>query len=51
MSDAPKYCKLAARLLQEGKIKPMPIRVWEKGLEGINEAMQYMMDGKASPSI
>lgn len=26
----------------------MPIRVWEKGLEGVNDAMQYMIDGKAS---
>ncbi|KZV63569.1 zinc-binding oxidoreductase ToxD [Peniophora sp. CONT] len=48
LSDAPKYCKLAARLLAEDKIKPMPTRVWEKGLEGINEAMQYMIDGKVS---
>lgn len=47
--DAPKYAKLATQLLASGKVKPTPIRVWEKGLERINEAWQYMFDGKASP--
>ncbi|VDB91963.1 unnamed protein product [Peniophora sp. CBMAI 1063] len=50
LADAPKYCKLAARLLAEEKVKPMPIRIWEKGLEGVNDAMQYMIAGKASLS-
>ncbi|KZV63567.1 dehydrogenase [Peniophora sp. CONT] len=48
LADAAKYCKLATQLLAEGKIKPTPIRVWEKGLQGINNAMQYMIDGKVS---
>ena len=46
MGDAAGYCKLASRLVDEGKIKPMPIRVWERGLEGVGEAMKYMIDGK-----
>ncbi|KZV68026.1 GroES-like protein [Peniophora sp. CONT] len=46
--DAPKYAKLATQLLKSGKVKPTPIRVWEKGLEGVNEAWQYMIDGKIS---
>ncbi|VDB91961.1 unnamed protein product [Peniophora sp. CBMAI 1063] len=47
-SNGPKYSKLAARLLAEGKVKPTPIKVWENGLEGVNDAMQYMIDGKVS---
>lgn len=46
LGDAPKYAKLATQLLASGKVKPTPIRIWEKGLLGINEAFQYMIDGK-----
>ncbi|VDB91962.1 unnamed protein product [Peniophora sp. CBMAI 1063] len=48
LADAPRYCRLATQLLAEGKVKPTPIRVWPNGLLGINDAMQYMMDGKVS---
>ncbi|KZV63566.1 dehydrogenase [Peniophora sp. CONT] len=47
-SHSPKYSKIAKRLLAEGKVKPSPVRVWENGLAGINEAKQYMIDGKVS---
>ena len=36
------------QLLASGTVKPIPIHIWEKGLEGINDAMEYMMDGKVS---
>ena len=29
-------------------VKPTPVKVWENGLEGVNDAMQYMIDGKVS---
>ncbi|KZV68034.1 dehydrogenase [Peniophora sp. CONT] len=48
LGDTPGYVKLASQLLASGKVRPTPIRVWENGLEGINDAMQYMMDGKVS---
>ncbi|KZV68035.1 GroES-like protein [Peniophora sp. CONT] len=48
LGDAAKYAKLATQLLASGILKPIPIRIWDNGLEGINAAMQYMMDGKVS---
>ncbi|VDB90621.1 unnamed protein product [Peniophora sp. CBMAI 1063] len=48
LGDAAGYAKLATQLLVSGKVKPTPIRVWEKGLEGVGDAMDYMEAGKVS---
>ncbi|KZV63568.1 dehydrogenase [Peniophora sp. CONT] len=48
LGDAEKYCVLAKRLLVEGKVRPTPIRIWKNGLQDINDAMQFMIDGKVS---
>ncbi|VDB90623.1 unnamed protein product [Peniophora sp. CBMAI 1063] len=48
LGDAAGYAKLATQLLASGKVKPTPIRVWEKGLEGVDDAMEYMKAGKVS---
>ncbi|KAF8606095.1 GroES-like protein [Ceratobasidium sp. AG-I] len=35
-------------LVDSGKIKPNPVKVWAGGLEAISEGLQYMRDGKVS---
>lgn len=35
-------------LVAAGKVKPNPIKLWEGGLYGISDGLQYMREGKNS---
>jgi hypothetical protein len=35
-------------LVKEGKLKPMPVKLREGGLDGINDGLDYMVAGKVS---
>ncbi|RDX46932.1 GroES-like protein [Lentinus brumalis] len=42
------FLKKVPRLVKEGKIKPLPVKLWEGGLAAIPEGFQYMKEGKVS---
>ncbi|CCM05588.1 uncharacterized protein FIBRA_07816 [Fibroporia radiculosa] len=42
------FLKKIPTLVKEGKILPNRIRLWEGGLDGIPEGLQYMREGKVS---
>lgn len=42
------FWKLSEGLIGEGKVRPHPVRVGEKGLEGVFEGMQMLREGKVS---
>lgn len=35
-------------LVSSGAIKPNPVKLWEGGLESVNDGLQYMREGKNS---
>lgn len=42
------FIKQLPPLVTNGEIKPLPIKLWEGGLEAIPDGLQYLRDGKAS---
>ena len=42
------FLKKVPGLVKEGKIKPLPIKFWEGGLDSIPAGLQYMREGKVS---
>ncbi|KAI0036673.1 zinc-binding oxidoreductase ToxD [Vararia minispora EC-137] len=46
--DGPGWAKLNTDLLAQGKIRPAPIQVMPHGIASVNDAFQYMIDGKVS---
>ena len=35
-------------LINSGKVKPNPVKLWPGGLQAVSEGFQYMRDGKES---
>lgn len=42
------FLKQVPELVSSGKIKPNRVKLWEGGLYGINDGLQYMIEGKNS---
>ena len=42
------FLKKVPQFVQEGKIKPLPIKLWDGGLAAIPDGFQYMREGKVS---
>ncbi|KAI0723808.1 GroES-like protein [Cerioporus squamosus] len=42
------FLKKVPQLVGEGKIKPLPVKLWEGGLAAIPDGFQYMKEGKVS---
>lgn len=42
------FLRKVPELVRSGKVKPNPVKLWEGGLESINDGLQYMIDGKNS---
>ena len=42
------FLKKVPGLVKDSKIKPLPIRLWEGGLNSIPAGLQYMKEGKVS---
>ncbi|TFK92536.1 GroES-like protein [Polyporus arcularius HHB13444] len=42
------FLKKLPQLVRDGALRPIPIKVWEGGLEGIQGGLQYMREGKVS---
>lgn len=42
------FLKKLPALVSAGSIKPNPIKLWDGGLESINDGLQYMREGKLS---
>ncbi|KAI0748415.1 GroES-like protein [Daedaleopsis nitida] len=43
-----KFLRKLPKLVQDGKIKPLPIKLWEGGLDAIPDGLQYMKEGRVS---
>jgi hypothetical protein len=37
------------KILDTGKIKPIPVVIQPNGIAGVKDGLQYMQDGKVSP--
>ena len=42
------FLKKVPGLVKDGKIKPLPIKLWEGGLDSIPAGLQHMKAGKVS---
>ncbi|KAI0707838.1 GroES-like protein [Earliella scabrosa] len=42
------FLKKLPQLVLEGAVKPLPVKLWEGGLEAIPDGLQYMREGKVS---
>ena len=42
------FLKKLPQLVQEGVVKPLPIKVWEGGLKAIPDGLQWMREGNVS---
>lgn len=42
------FLKKLPKLVQDGAIKPLPIKLWEGGLGAVPDGLQYMREGKVS---
>ncbi|KAI0723773.1 GroES-like protein [Cerioporus squamosus] len=42
------FLKKLPQLVRDGAVKPLPIKLWEGGFEGIPAGLQYMREGKVS---
>lgn len=43
-----KFLRKVPDLVKSGAVKPNPVMLWEGGLEGISDGLQYMREGKNS---
>ncbi len=42
------FIKKLPQWILYGALKPIPVKVWEGGLEGVLGGLQYIREGKAS---
>ncbi|TFK91792.1 GroES-like protein [Polyporus arcularius HHB13444] len=42
------FLKKLPQLVRDGAVKPIPVKLWEGGLEGVHGGLQYMREGKVS---
>ena len=42
------FCEIMPRLVEQGRLKPNPLKTWEGGLAAIPEGLQYIKEGKNS---
>ena len=42
------FLKKLPTLVKDGAVKPLPIKLWEGGLQGVPDGLQYMREGKVS---
>ncbi len=42
------FCENMPRLVEQGRLKPNLLKVWEGGLAAIPDGLQYMKEGKLS---
>ena len=47
-SQMVEFVKKIPKLVQDGAVKPLPVKLWEGGLKAIADGMQYMREGKVS---
>lgn len=40
------FLRKLPQLVSDGALKPLPIKFWEGGLEGVKDGLQYMREGK-----
>lgn len=45
-----RYIDIFKHFLATGKVKPVPVFIQPKGLAGVKDGLQYMQDGKVSPT-
>ena len=42
------FLKKVPDLVKSGAVKPNPVKLWDGGLDAVNDGLQYMRDGKNS---
>ena len=42
------FLKKLPTLVKDGAVKPLPIKLWEGGLQGVPDGLQYMREGRVS---
>ena len=42
------FLKKVPQIVKDGAVKPLPIKLWEGGLDAIPDGLQYMREGKVS---
>ena len=42
------FLKKLPQLVLDGAVKPLPVKLWEGGLDEIHAGLQYMCEGKVS---
>lgn len=42
------FLKKLPQLVLDGAVKPLPVKLWEGGLDEIHAGLQYMREGKVS---
>ena len=42
------FLKKLPKFVKDGAVKPLPIKLWEGGLQGVPDGLQYMREGKVS---
>ncbi len=42
------FLKKLPQLVLDGAVKPIPIKLWDGGLEAVPSGLQYMREGKVS---
>jgi hypothetical protein len=49
-TNGKRYLDPFKQILATGKIKPVPFLIQPNGLAGVKDGLQYMQDGKVSPT-
>ena len=42
------FLEKVPKLVQDGVVKPLPVKVWEGGLNAISDGLQWMREGNVS---
>lgn len=42
------FLKKVPELVREGKVKPLPVKLWKGGLDAIPQGLRYMKEGRVS---
>ena len=43
-----RFLRKVPELVREGKLKPLPVKLWKGGLHAIPEGLRYMKEGRVS---
>ena len=42
------FLRKVPEMVRSGAVRPNPVKLWEGGLEAVNDGLQYMREGKTS---